>query len=147
MKIGLLTKSDLNPAVQKEVSDLFRQLGGDMKQVDLKEVLDASNRVTFACCRHDDRIIGMALMCQYKVISGNKGWIEDVVVDSGFRGRGIGRKLMNRLLDEANKKDLSELLLFSADHRKAAIGLYTDLGFKRKDSGLYTLKMAWASRL
>ena len=142
MKIGLLSKNDLNPALQKEVYDLFRQLGGNMKQVDLNEVLDENNRVVFACCRHDDRIIGMALMCQYKVISGNKGWIEDVVVDTEFRGRGIGRKLMKKLLDEAKKKNLSELLLFSADHRKAAIGLYSDLGFKRKDSGLYTLKMA-----
>ena len=142
MKIGLLSKNDLNPALQKEVYDLFRQLGGNMKQVDLKEVLDENNSVVFACCRHDDRIIGMALMCQYKVISGNKGWIEDVVVDTEFRGRGIGRKLMKKLLDEAKKKNLSELLLFSADHRKAAIGLYSDLGFKRKDSGLYTLKMA-----
>lgn len=120
---------------------MFRQLGGNMKQVDLKEVLDENNRVTFACCWQGDRIIGMALMCQYKVISGDKGWIEDVVVDQEFRGRGIGRKLMNRLLEEAKKKNLSEVLLFSADHRKAAIGLYTDLGFKRKDSGLYTLRM------
>ena len=141
MNIGLLVKRDLNPSLQKEVSDLFRQLGGNMRQVDLKEILDENNRVTFACCRDGDRIIGMALMCQYKVISGTKGWIEDVVVDTEFRGRGIGRELMNKLLDEAKKKNLSELLLFSADHRKAAIGLYSDLGFKRKDSGLYTLKM------
>ena len=141
MRIDLLTKSDLNPTLQKEVSDLFRKLGGNMKQVDLKEVLNENNRATFACCWQSHRIIGMALMCQYSVISGTKGWIEDVVVDTEFRGLGIGRKLMNRLLEEAKKKNLTELLLFSADHRKAAIGLYTDLGFKRKDSGLYNLKM------
>lgn len=121
---------------------MFRQLGGNMKQVDLNEVLDENNPVTLACCEHEGKIIGIALMCHYTVISGKKGWIEDVVVDSRFRGRGIGRSLMNKLLEEAKKKNLSELLLFSADHRKAAIGLYSDLGFKRKDSGLYILRLA-----
>lgn len=142
MKIRLIERSEISAVRQKEVSELFRQLGGNMKQVDLNEVLDENNPVTLACCEHEGKIIGIALMCHYTVISGKKGWIEDVVVDSRFRGRGIGRSLMNKLLEDAKKKNLSELLLFSADHRKAAIGLYSDLGFKRKDSGLYILRLA-----
>jgi phosphinothricin acetyltransferase len=83
----------------------------------------------------------MALMCTYKVISGHKGWVEDVVVDGKMWGQGIGKKLMEKLLEAAHEKGVSEVLLFSADHRRAAISLYTQLGFQRKNSGLYTLRV------
>ncbi len=86
------------------------------------------------------KIIGIALMCTYKVISGNKGWIEDVVVDSASRGKGIGRKLINLLVEVGEEKELSEILLFTEDHRVAAINLYSSVGFKLKDSKIYCKK-------
>jgi ribosomal protein S18 acetylase RimI-like enzyme len=140
MNIDLLKKADLNPTVQKQVSDLFQQLGGNKKQIDLTEVLDEKNQITLAYCRDNDEIVGMALMCTYHVISGKKGWIEDVVVDSRYRGQGIGRKLMTKLLEVGKEKNLSEILLFTEDHRTPAINLYTDLGFTVKDSRIYTRK-------
>lgn len=82
----------------------------------------------------------MASMCTYHVISGKKGWIEDVVVDAKSRGHGIGRKLMNKLLEEGKKKNLTEILLFTEDHRTPAINLYENLGFKLKESRIYTLE-------
>ena len=88
----------------------------------------------------NNKIIGIALMCNYKVISGNKGWIEDVVVDSASRGKGIGRKLINLLVEVGEKKELSEILLFTEDHRLAAINLYSSVGFKLKDSKIYCKK-------
>ena len=93
-----------------------------------------------ACCKDGQTIVGIALMCHYRVLSGAKGWIEDVVVDETMRGKGIGKKLVEKLLEVAREKQLSEVLLFSADHRQAAIKLYTQLGFKRKHSGLYLLR-------
>jgi phosphinothricin acetyltransferase len=79
-------------------------------------------------------------MCTYKVISGNKGWIEDVVVDSTSRGKGIGRKLINLLVEVGEEKELSEILLFTEDHRLAALNLYSSVGFKLKDSKIYCKK-------
>lgn len=141
MTIDLLKKTDINPAVQRQVSELFQQLGGNKKQTDLTEILDEKNQITFAYCRDKDEIIGIALMCNYKVISGRKAWIEDVVVHTTYRGKGIGRKLMHKLLEVGKEKKLSEILLFTEDHRAPAIQLYTDLGFQLKASRIYTLKM------
>ena len=138
MEIDILTKTKLNPNVQKQVSDLFQQLGGNKKQISLTEVLDEKNQITIAYCKDKDEIIGIALMCNYNVISGKKGWIEDVVVNSEYRGKGIGRKLMNKLLEVGKEK--SEILLFTEDHRTPAINLYSDLGFIVKDSRIYTRK-------
>lgn len=138
MKIGLFEKSDLDEAAREQVAALFSQLNPDRQQLPLDELLGAENPATMACCRVGPTIVGMALMCTYKVISGHKGWIEDVVVDEKMRGQGIGKKLMEKLLEVARAKGLTEVLLFSADHRKAAIGLYTHLGFQRRQSGLYS---------
>ena len=141
MRIDLLKKTDINPRVQRQVSDLFQQLGGNKKQIDLTEVLDEKNQVTLAYCLDNAEIIGIALMCTYTVISGNKGWIEDVVVHSNARGKGIGRKLMNTLIEVGKQQHLSEILLFTEDHRKPAIQLYSSLGFKIKDSRIYSLQL------
>lgn len=76
-------------------------------------------------------------MAGYKVISGYKGMIEDVVVAAEHRGKGIGKKMMTRLLIEAQNRQMDQVLLFSGHHRKVAINMYKGLGFTLKDSGLY----------
>ena len=141
MKIDILRKQDLNENICIEVSKLFEQLAGDMKQIDLIELFEEHNSITFAYCQDNNKIIGIALMCTYTVISGEKGWIEDVVVETEYRGKGLGRKLMNKLLEVAKEKNLSQVLLFSGSHRTAARHLYTELGFQPKNSQLYFLKL------
>lgn len=141
MKIDILKFQDMNPIREIQIAKLFKQLGGEKEQTNLKEVLKEDNLITLAYCEHNDQVIGIASMCTYKVISGKKGWIEDVVVDEQSRGQGVGRKLMEKLLEEGKKKNLSEILLFTEDHRIPAIKLYSDLGFKLKESLIYTLKI------
>ena len=140
MKAAILNKNDLNIDIKEQVSELFRQLSPNKTQLDLDEILDDKNQITVAYCEDNNKIIGIALMCTYKVISGNKGWIEDVVVDSASRGKGIGRKLINLLVEVGDKKKLSEILLFTEDHRLAAINLYSKVGFKLKESKIYCKK-------
>lgn len=140
MKIAILQPSDVNDDFAQQVKDLFSQLNDTIEQVNLDEVFKPENAITFAYCMDKDKMVGIALMCTYTVISGYKGWVEDVVVDKAYRGLGLGRKLMEKLVDEGKKDGLSEILLFSNDKRKAAISLYKSLGFKQKDSGLYVLK-------
>jgi ribosomal protein S18 acetylase RimI-like enzyme len=141
MKIDILKIQDLTPNRETLISNLFKQLGGEKEQTNLKEVLEEENRITLAFCEDNNEVIGIASMCTYKVISGKKGWIEDVVVDEQYRGQGIGRKLMEKLLEEGKKKGLTEILLFTEDHRIPAIKLYSDLGFQLKESRIYTLKI------
>jgi len=140
MKAAILDKNDINIDIKEQVSELFRQLSPNKTQLDLEQILDDKNQITVAYCEDNNKIIGIALMCTYKVISGNKGWIEDVVVDSASRGKGIGRKLINLLVEVGEKKELSEILLFTEDHRLAAINLYLKVGFKLKESKIYCKK-------
>jgi ribosomal protein S18 acetylase RimI-like enzyme len=140
MRTAILNKNDLNIHIKEQVFELFRQLSPKKIQLDLEEIMNEKNQITVAYCEDKEKIIGIALMCTYKVISGNKGWIEDVVVDSVSRGKGIGRKLINLLVEVGEEKELSEILLFTEDHKLAAINLYSSVGFKLKDSKIYCKK-------
>lgn len=141
MKVSILKKGDLNAIVQNQVSELFRQLSPDKRQIELHKILESKNQITIAYCTENNKIIGIASMGNYKVLSGSKGWIEDVVVDKNARGKGIGRKLMEKLLEIARQKELSEVLLFTEDHRFPAINLYNKLDFQQKESLIFMLKM------
>lgn len=142
MEIEILRKSDIDDTVRLQITELYKQLNDKIKQCPLHQILQEDNHVIFVVCRIENQIVGIALLATYKVISGHRGMVEDVVVDTAHRGKGIGRKLMEKLLEEAKHRNLNSVLLFSGHHRKAAIGLYKSLGFTLRDSGLYNLKLS-----
>ncbi len=139
MEIEILKKSDIDDSVRFQITELYKQLNDSIKQCPLHQILQEDNRVIFAVCSIENQIVGIALLATYKVISGHRGMVEDVVVDTEHRGKGIGRKLMEKLLEEAKHRNLDSVLLFSGHHREAAISLYKSLGFTLRDSGIYNL--------
>ncbi|SHJ91930.1 GNAT family N-acetyltransferase [Pseudozobellia thermophila] len=142
MTIEVLHKFELDEKTQRRISELYKQLNSIIVQRPLHQILQEDNHVLFVVCKEGDDILGIALMAMYKVISGYRGMVEDVVVDEAHRGKGIGRKLMEKLLEEARHRGLDEVMLFSGHHRKPAIGLYKSLGFQLRPSGLYNLKLS-----
>ena len=141
MHLEILDLSVVNETLRQRIRELFNQLNAKIRQRDIDQVLADDNTIVFVVCKEDEALVGMASMATYKVVSGHKGMVEDVVVDPAHRGKGIGRQLMQKLLEEGKKQGLDEILLFSGHHRTAAISLYQSLGFHLKDSGLYTLKL------
>ncbi len=135
-----LNPTDFISDTSDQIKALFAQLNASITQRDALEIASTAETV-FLGCWHGNTIVGMALMATYKVISGHKGMVEDVVVHKEYRGKGIGKRLMQGLLQEARSLQLSEILLFTGHHRKAAISLYTSLGFTLKESGLYRLPL------
>lgn len=139
MKIEILKKSDVTADVQTQVAELYRQLNSTKNQSPLHTVLAENNNVKMVICKDESKIIGIALLVTYKVLAGYRGLVEDVVVDADQRGKGIGKKLMNKLLEIGKTENLNEILLFSGHHRTAAIALYKSLGFTERNSGIYQL--------
>jgi len=141
MEIEILHKFEIDEEAQFQIGELYKQLNATTNQRPLHQILQEDNHVIVAVCKEDNSIVGIALLATYKVISGYRGMVEDVVVDAVHRGKGIGRKLMEKLLDEAKNRNLDEVLLFSGHHRKPAINLYKSLGFSLRESGIYNLKL------
>ncbi|MCG2461414.1 GNAT family N-acetyltransferase [Flavobacteriaceae bacterium F89] len=139
MEIEILRGEQLTTSLQQQVTELYKQLSTDIVQLSLKEILEEKDNMALVVCKEENQVVGIAMMAMYKVISGHKGMIEDVVVDQSHRGKGIGRKLMEKLLEEGRNRSLDEILLFSGHHRTPAITLYKSLGFQLKNSGLYRL--------
>ena len=129
----------LTPALQEQISALFTQLNAELRQLDAARVLAAPNPPSILVCLEGDRLVGMGTVCFYDVISGRKAWIEDVVVDQAARGQGLGRAIMEKLIEIASEKQAGEVLLFTGHHRTAAISLYRSLGFEEKQSKLLRL--------
>ncbi len=140
MEVTLLSRKEVDEDLQRQLSELYLQLNAQLKQLPLEQILKEEDYIDIAVCYDDNQLIGIAMMANYKVVSGYKGMIEDVVVSESYRGRGIGRKLMEVLMQQAEKRKLNDILLFSGHHRTAAINLYKSLGFKLKSSGLYIKK-------
>jgi phosphinothricin acetyltransferase len=136
-----LNSENLTPDMQQQATALFGQLTGSRQALPLEDLLPNNTQLTLLCCLEGDTLLGMASMATYRVVSGYKGWIEDVVVDQAQRGRGIGRGLVSHLLEKGKKLGLAEILLFTGVQRKPAMALYESLGFKTKESRIYIYEL------
>ena len=88
-----------------------------------------------------DSVTGMLTVGTYLSPTGSKAWIEDVVVDTVYRGRGLGRQLVVHAIDHCRTLDVETLYLTSNPKRIAANALYQSLGFERKETNLYRMKL------
>ncbi|MEP2280569.1 GNAT family N-acetyltransferase [Maribacter sp.] len=140
MDIKLITLNEVTSELQSQLTELYKQLNSELTQLDIASALSDYNTTEVVVCLDNEKLVGIAMMAKYKVVSGHKGMIEDVVVSSDYRGQGIGRKLMEKLLEQAEASKLDDVLLFSGHHRTAAISLYKSLGFQLKESGMYIKK-------
>ncbi|WP_300021099.1 GNAT family N-acetyltransferase [uncultured Maribacter sp.] len=141
MEIKLITLNEVTSELQSQLTKLYKQLNSELTQLDIATALSDYNTTEAVVCLVDKKLVGIAMMAKYKVVSGHKGMIEDVIVSSDYRGQGIGRKLMEKLLERAEVSKLDDVLLFSGHHRTAAIALYKSLGFTLKESGIYIKKI------
>ena len=87
--------------------------------------------------RVDGEIVGSLTLATYPLPTGLKAWIEDVVVDRGARGRGVGEALNQAALDEARQRGAKEVDLTSRPTREAANRLYQRLGFVLRGTNVY----------
>ena len=85
----------------------------------------------------DGEIVGMALLLTLTAMSGNTGYVEEVVVDQAARGQHISTALMRRLLELAAQKGLRFVDLTSRASRDVANDLYQSLGFKLRETNCY----------
>ncbi len=100
-----------------------------------------SESSTLLIARADDSsIVGALSLTVYRVPTGIRSIIEDVIVDESARGQGIGEALMRRALEIAKEKGAAHLALTSNPMREAANRLYLRMGFKKRETNAYIYK-------
>lgn len=78
--------------------------------------------ITFGCYRSDGRQVGVTRLITDGAVAG---LISDVFVDARYRGKGLGKFLMQSVLEHPAASGLKRILLCTDD----AHGLYRQFGF------------------
>ena len=103
---------------------------------ELQQMVD-SDVIRLLVARNDQAIMGTLTLALFRVPTGVRAWIEDVVVDEAARGQGIGEALNRRALDLAKECGARTVDLTSRPSREAANRLYQRMGFKPRETNVY----------
>ena len=102
----------------------------------LTELVD-SPATLLLLARVDGRIVGSLTLVLFRLPTGRRAWIEDVVVDEAVRGAGVGSALNLAALAEAKRFGARTVDLTSRPSREAANRLYQRLGFELRTTNVY----------
>lgn len=83
------------------------------------------------------RIVGSLTLVLFRIPTGLRAWIEDVVVDGEARGKGVGEALNRFAIDVAAERGARSVDLTSRPSREAANRLYRRLGFEPRETNVY----------
>lgn len=122
-------------AVQRLVPQLS-QTASIPTAYDVETVVGAP-ATTLLVARTDEAIVGMLTLAVFRIPTGVRAWIEDVVVDEGVRRLGAGRALVERAVELAGEAGATTVDLTSRPSRGAAHALYGELGFEQRTTTVY----------
>lgn len=137
IEISELTEAD--EETLSSVNHLLPQLSPSAQLISLDrlQVLAASEGTRLYLAKEGDHIHGMLSLVVFAIPTGTKAWVEDVVVDGGARGKGVGKSLMRHAMEQADKLGAKAVDLTSRPSREAANQLYQSIGFEIRKTNVY----------
>lgn len=103
---------------------------------ELQQIVDAEG-IYLLVAKESENVVGTLTLVLFRIPTGVRAWIEDVVVDELARGLGIGKALSHRALVLAKENGARTVDLTSRPSREAANHLYQRLGFKPRNTNVY----------
>jgi GNAT superfamily N-acetyltransferase len=117
----------------KEIARLCLQLGNQIRVEQVEDRLEKINQekdsVIFLYVM-DNLICGWVHVFGKCIIQLEYAEIGGLVVDTEYRGKGIGKNLMRKAEEWAMEKGYSEIRLRSGGHRKEAHTFYKSIGYE-----------------
>lgn len=141
MQIEIATRADeeLYEAFQRLVPQLT-QNNPPPTQEELAALINEPSSTLMLARNESGQIVGALSLTVYRVPTGVRSIIEDVIVDVSARGQGIGEALMQRAIETAREKGASNIALTSNPLRVAANALYLKMGFQKRETNAYQMK-------
>lgn len=122
-----------------EVILLLRQLWLDkaLDPTSLRPIFDralVSPSKTYLCATDEKRVIGFGSFTVKENLwpEGHLGYVDELVVDTEYRSKGIGKQLLEQLIAVARQKDCCRIELDSAFYRKESHRFYKRNGFEKR---------------
>lgn len=129
-----------------ELNFLLQQLNPDLKATDqlhLQKLFHSNAIKLFGAFDDHKKLIGILSVALFPIPSGMRCWIEDVVVDQSHRGKGLGKKLMNQAIEYAKANGAEYVELTSRPSRIEANEMYRSMGFEKRETNVYRMKVAY----
>ena len=126
-------------AVRDALNDLLPQLSSSPERLteqDLRAIIQ-SDKTLLLMAEEDDRYIGSLTLVVFRIPSGTRARIEDLVVQETARGRGVGRSLVQKAMEMADALGAEAVDLTTHPSREAANTLYKKLGFEIRETNAY----------
>ncbi|MDR1645455.1 MAG: GNAT family N-acetyltransferase [Tannerellaceae bacterium] len=133
---------EIRPCINEDykfVFELLKQLWLEMEldnealYISYKKALDSDNQFLIVGIV-DKIIIGFCSLTIKNNLwqAGNIGHIDELIVETSIRNKGIGEKLMSEITKIAKENNCKRIELDSAFHRKAAHQFYENLGYENR---------------
>lgn len=129
----------VNEHLARAIASLIPQLSSSPppERGELTAIVE-SEAATLLVARTDSGgIVGSLTLVLFRVPTGIRAWIEDVVVDEAVRGAGIGEALVRAALSRATAAGARSVDLTSRPSRESANRLYQRLGFEARATNVY----------
>lgn len=131
-------------SVDEELVEAFARLVPQLSRsspatgrAELAEMVEAPGTHLLVARSDAGRIVGTLTLVVFRIPTGLRAWIEDVVVDESARGQGIGEALTREALRIAGDVGARTVDLTSRPTREAANRLYRRLGFEPRDTNVW----------
>jgi ribosomal protein S18 acetylase RimI-like enzyme len=130
-----------------DVLDALQRLVGELSSsaakphaADLEEITESPVTRLITATRESGDVVGMLTLVLFRIPTGLRAWIEDVVVDERARGQGVGEALTREAIRMARDSGARTIDLTSNRSREAANRMYQKLGFSRRDTTVYRIE-------
>ncbi|HEY4333713.1 MAG TPA: GNAT family N-acetyltransferase [Ilumatobacteraceae bacterium] len=131
--------TECTPALVDAFARLIPQLSKSSpppNAAELEEMIKAPATDVLVATDHGT-IVGALTLAVFRIPTGVRAWIEDVVVDDAARGRGVGDALNRLALTRAAERGAKTVDLTSRPSRQAANRLYQRIGFVARETNVY----------
>lgn len=102
----------------------------------LREIIESPASKLLVASK-DGKLVGSLTLVVFRIPTGVRAWIEDVVVNFDYRGEGIGQALVSEAVRIAQVCGARTVDLTSRPDRDAANQLYRKAGFAQRDTNVY----------
>ncbi|HAY51267.1 MAG: GNAT family N-acetyltransferase [Acidimicrobiaceae bacterium] len=104
---------------------------------ELAAIIESDSATVLVAEDEGGTILGSMTLVVFRIPTGVRAWIEDVVVDTEARGMGIGQALNEYAINLAEQAGAKTIDLTSRPSRESANRLYKRLGFVARETNVY----------
>jgi len=138
--------SEVTDELYKAVLQLIPQLGKHKippTQEELKGLVNSESSTLLVAYRgrEADQIIGLLCLTIYRVPTGVRSIIEDLIVDENVRREGVGQALIQYAIGLAREAGAAGITLTSNPQREAANQFYKSVGFELRKTNPYVYRL------